>query len=89
MNLPLQLYGERFFMFIGILIAIFIYIISRKVSRRTLLWIAAAISLICIGIIIYSINFVDSWVIFGTIFYSINVFLGTMVGTIIGIIKKK
>ena len=89
MNLSLQLYEGRSFIFIGIVVAIFIYVISRKVSRRTLLWIAAVLSLICIGTIIYSIKFVDSWVIFGTIFYSINIFLGTVVGTIAGMIKKK
>jgi len=65
-----------------------IYFISRKVSRKTLYTVSLVLSLICFGLVIYSIFVVGGWEGMGLGFVAISVLLGTWIGTIIGISSK-
>ncbi|MFB1051985.1 YesK family protein [Paraliobacillus sp. JSM ZJ581] len=73
----------------GIIAAVIIFFISRNVSRIVLFFIAIILSLICFGVVIYSIIGVGGWNGMGMGFVTITVFLGIWIGTIIGAICKK
>lgn len=77
---PILLFGAVFI--VGV------YFISRKVSRQALYTVSFALSLICFGLVIYSIFAVGGWEGMGLGFIAISVLLGTWVGTIISISNK-
>ena len=72
----------------GIVFAMGMFVTSRKVSRKVLLSTATVLSLICIGLIIYSINGVGGWDGIGLAFLTITIFVGVWIGTFIGTISK-
>ena len=84
----LMLEGWTPILLCGIVFAIGMYITSRKVSRKVLLSTATVLSLICIGLIIYSINGVGGWDGIGLAFLTITIFVGVWIGTFIGTISK-
>ncbi|MFC4024671.1 YesK family protein [Oceanobacillus longus] len=84
----LMLEGFTPILLVGIAVAIIIFFISRNISRKALILISIVLSLVCVGIVIYSRE-VGGWEGFGLIFVAISGFLGIWVGTIIGVIIKK
>ncbi|WP_342389303.1 YesK family protein [Salinicoccus bachuensis] len=74
---------------IGIVIATILFLISRRVSRKALFLTSIILSLICVGIVIYSIVVVGGWDGMGLGFVTFSGFLGIWVGTISGVIIKK
>lgn len=85
----LMLEGWTPILLIGIVVAIIIFFISRKISRKALFLTSIVLSLICVGIVIYSIEAVGGWEGVGLGFVTFSGFLGIWVGTIIGVIIKK
>ncbi|GIO24305.1 YesK family protein [Oceanobacillus sp. J11TS1] len=85
----LMLEGWTPILLMGIAAAIILFFISRKVSKKALLLISTVLSLICIGIIIYSKEVVRGWDGVGILFVTITVFLGIWIGTLIGTVSKK
>ena len=84
----LMLEGWTPILLCGIVFAIGMFVTSRKVSRKVLLSTATVLSLICIGLIIYSINGVGGWDGIGLAFLTITIFVGVWIGTFIGTISK-
>ena len=72
----------------GIVIAIIIFFISRKISKKALFLTSIALSLICVGIVIYSIEGVGGWEGMGLGIFTLSGFIGIWIGTIIGIINN-
>ena len=72
----------------GIVFAMGMFVTSRKVSRKVLLSTATVLSLICIGLIIYSIIGVGGWDGIGLMYLTVTIFVGVWIGTFIGAISK-
>ncbi|MBP1970930.1 CHASE2 domain-containing sensor protein [Virgibacillus natechei] len=85
----LMLEGWTPILLIGIVVAFIIFFISRKISRKALFLISIVLSLICVGIVIYSREAVGGWEGIGLAFVTFSGFLGIWVGTISGMIIKK
>lgn len=85
----LMLEGWTPLLLIGINIAVLLFLISRKVSRKVLFFIAVTLSIICFGVVIYSIIGVGGWDGMGIGYVTFTVFVGIWIGTIIGAISKK
>ena len=85
----LMLEGWTPILLCGILFAVGMFITSRKVSRKVLLSIAIVLSLLCIGLIIFSRIAVGSWDGIGLAFLTITIFVGVWIGTFIGSISKR
>ena len=73
----------------GIVFAIGMFITSRKVSRKVLLSTATVLSLICIGLIIFSIIAVGGWEGMGLGLFMITILIGTWFGTVIGTFSRR
>ncbi len=73
---------------LGVVSIVVIYFTSRKISRKALYTVSLVLSLICFGMVIYSILVVGGWEGMGLGFVAISVLLGTWIGTIIGISSK-
>ncbi|WP_249870727.1 YesK family protein [Oceanobacillus saliphilus] len=84
----LMLEGWTPILLIGIAVAIIIFFISRKISRKALILVSIVLSLVCVGIVIYSRE-IGGWEGFGLIFVAISGFIGIWVGTISGLMIKK
>ena len=85
----LMLEGWTPILLCGIVFAIGMFIISRKVSRKVLLLTATVLSLICIGVIIFSKNVVGGWDGIGLAYLTVTIFAGVWIGTSIGAISKR
>lgn len=85
----LMLEGWTPILLIGIAVAIIIFFISRKISRKALILISIVLSLVCVGIVIYSREVVGGWEGIGLLFVTFSGFIGIWVGTISGFIIKK
>ncbi|WP_249872897.1 YesK-like family protein [Oceanobacillus saliphilus] len=85
----LMLEGWTPILLIGIIVAIIFFFISRKISRKALILISIVLSLVCLGIVIYSIEVVGGWEGIGLLFVTFSGFIGIWVGTISGVIIKK
>ncbi|MGY0693772.1 YesK family protein [Virgibacillus sp. FSP13] len=85
----LMLEGWTPILLMGIVAAIILFLISRKVSRKVLFSISIVLSLISFGIVIYSKEVVGGWDGIGILYVTITVFLGIWIGTIIGALSKK
>ena len=72
----------------GIVFAMGMFVTSRKVSRKVLLSTATVLSLICIGLIIYSIIGVGGWDGIGLMYLTVTIFVGVWICTFIGAIPK-
>ncbi|MBS4537958.1 hypothetical protein GOQ27_05765 [Clostridium sp. D2Q-11] len=81
--------GWTFIFIVGIIFAVGSFIISFKVSRRVLFSISIILSLLCVGLFIYSLVGIRRWegLILGLV--SISIFLGIWIGTIGGVIIRK
>ena len=84
----LMLEGWTPILLCGIVFAIGMFITSRKVSRKVLLSTATVLTLICIGLIIFSINIVGGWDGIGLMYLTVTIFVGVWIGTFIGAILK-
>ena len=84
----LMLEGWTPILLCGIIFAIGMYITSRKISRNSLFATTSVLSLICIGIIIYSVIGVGGWDGVGLVFLTITIFVGVWVGTFIGVVSR-
>lgn len=76
-------------LFIGIISAIGILIMSFKVTRTVLFIISSILSLICISLFFYSLTDIKSWKGFAVGFITISSLIGIWIGTIIGMLIKK
>jgi len=85
----LMLEGWTPILLFGIAFAIVIFILSRKVSKKSLFLISSVLSLICFVVIIYSMIGVGGWEGMGLGFVTITAFLGIWIGTATGVIIKK
>ncbi|AWE08073.1 sodium:dicarboxylate symporter [Lysinibacillus sp. 2017] len=85
----LMLEGWTPILLCGIMFAIGMYIISRKVSRKALILTATVLSLICIGLIIFSKDVVGGWDGIFLAYFTITIFVGVWIGTFIGAISKR
>src|SRR5690625_6965820 len=72
----LMLEGWTPILLFGIAFAIVIFILSRKVSKKSLFLISSVLSLICFVVIIYSMVGVGGWEGMGLGFVTITAFLG-------------
>ncbi|MFC4025487.1 YesK family protein [Oceanobacillus longus] len=84
----LMLEGWTPILLIGIAIAIIIFFVSRKISRKALILISIVLSLVCVGIVIYSLVVVRGWEGIGLLFVTFSGFVGIWIGTISGFIFK-
>ncbi|MCK1998640.1 YesK-like family protein [Psychrobacillus psychrodurans] len=84
----LMLEGWTPILLCGIVFAFGMFITSRKVSRKSLFSISTVLSLICIGVIIYSVIGVGGWEGMGLGLFAITILVGTWVGTVIGAISS-
>lgn len=84
----LMLEGWTPILLCGIVFAIGIFITSRKVSRKSLFSTSTVLSLICIGVIIYSIIGVGGWEGMGLGLFMISILVGIWIGTVIGAISR-
>jgi len=84
----LMLEGWTPILLCGIIFAIGMYITSRKISRNSLFATTSVLSLICIGVIIYSVIGVGGWDGVGLVFLTITIFVGVWVGTFIGVVSR-
>ena len=80
----LMLEGWTPILLFGIVFAVGIFIVSRKVSRIALFSTSVVLSLLCIGVVTYSVVGVGGWEGMGLGFVTVSVFLGIWVGTLIG-----
>lgn len=80
----LMLEGWTPILLFGIVFAIVMFIISRKISRKALFSNSAVLSLICLAVIIFSVIGVGGWEGMGLGVVTITIFLGIWIGTIIG-----
>ncbi|WP_373893196.1 YesK family protein [Virgibacillus sp. CBA3643] len=85
----LMLEGWTPILLIGIVVAIIIFFISRKISRKALFLTSIVLSLVGVGIVIYSREVVGGWDGIGLAVVTLSGFLGIWVGTISGVIIKK
>ncbi len=74
---------------VGIVFAVVIFLISRKVARATLLTISTVLSLASILAIIYSIVVVGGWEGMGVGIVAVCIFIGIWIGTLLGVVNKK
>lgn len=72
----------------GIVFAIGMFITSRKVSSKSLFSTSTVLSLICIGVIIYSVTAVGGWEGMGLGLFTITILVGIWIGTVIGAASK-
>ncbi|MEK5146887.1 YesK-like protein [Psychrobacillus psychrotolerans] len=72
----------------GIVFAIVMFITSRKVSRKSLISTSTVLSLICIGVIIYSVIGIGGWDGMGLGLFMITILAGIWIGTVIGAISR-
>ena len=73
----------------GIAITVLLFFISRQISGKALFLMSIVLSLVCVGIVFYSIEVVGGWEGMGLGVFTISSFLGIWIGTIIGLIFKK
>ena len=74
---------------VGIAFAVVIFLISRKVARKTLLTISTVLSLASILAIIYSIVAVGGWEGMGVGIVAVCIFIGVWIGTFFGVLSKQ
>ena len=72
----------------GIVFAIGMFITSRKVSRKYLFSTSTILSIICFGVIYYSVMAVGGWEGFALILFTISILVGIWIGTVIGTISR-
>ncbi|CAM3184570.1 YesK-like family protein [Filibacter tadaridae] len=84
----LMLEGWTPILLFGIVFAVGMFIMSRKVSRQALFSTSAVLSLICLAVIIYSVIGVGGWEGMGLGVVSITILLGIWIGTIIGALLR-
>lgn len=72
----------------GIAFAIVIFLVFRKVSRKTLFKTSNILSLICIVAVISSIVIIGGWEGMGVGTVAICIFIGIWMGTVLGVINK-
>lgn len=84
----LMLEGWAPILLCGIAFAVGMFITSRKVSRKSLFSTFAVLSVLCIGVIIYSVIVVGGWDGMGLGLFTIAILVGIWIGTFIGAISR-
>ncbi|MEK5068674.1 YesK family protein [Sporosarcina sp. FSL K6-1508] len=84
----LMLEGWTPILLCGIVFAIGMFIMSRKVLRSSLFSTSTALSLICIGVIIYSAIGIGGWEGMGLGLFTITILVEIWIGTVIGAISR-
>ncbi|AMO85822.1 hypothetical protein B857_00690 [Solibacillus isronensis B3W22] len=84
----LMLDGWTPLLLLGLFFAFMMFYIARKVSKNVLLLTSAIMSLLCIGLILFSIFVVGGWEGMGLGFFAFTIFIGVWIGTIFGIIYQ-
>ncbi|BAC12891.1 YesK-like family protein [Oceanobacillus iheyensis] len=84
----IMLEGWTPILLMGIGSAIILFFISRKISRKALLLTSTLLSVICIGVVIYSKDVVGGWEGIGLGVVTFIVFIGIWLGTIVGAVKR-
>ncbi|WP_339171377.1 YesK family protein [Solibacillus sp. FSL R5-0691] len=84
----LMLDGWTPLILLGILFAFMMFFIARKVSKKVLLLTSAVMTLLCFGLILFSILVVGGWEGMGLGFFAFTIFVGVWIGTLFGIIFK-
>ncbi|MFS0752462.1 YesK-like family protein [Oceanobacillus sp. 1P07AA] len=84
----IMLEGWTPILLMGIGSAIILFFISRKISRKALFLTSTLLSLICIGVVIYSKDVVGGWEGIGLGVVTFIVFIGIWLGTIVGAVKR-
>ncbi|MEK5185333.1 YesK family protein [Solibacillus sp. FSL W7-1324] len=84
----LMLDGWTPLILLGILFAFMMFFIARKVSKKVLLLTSAVMTLLCLGLILFSILVVGGWEGMGLGFFAFTIFVGVWIGTLFGIIFK-
>lgn len=84
----LMLEGWTPILLCGLVFAIGMFITSRKVSRKFLFSISKVLSLLCIGVIIYSVIAVGGWEGMGLGLFTVAILVGVWIGTVIGAISR-
>ena len=84
----LMLDGWTPLILLGILFAFMMFFIARKVSKNVLLLTSAVMTLLCFGLILFSILVVGGWEGMGLGFFAFTIFVGVWIGTLFGIIFK-
>ncbi|MER2031058.1 MAG: YesK family protein [Solibacillus sp.] len=84
----LMLNGWTPLLLLGILFAFIMFFIARKVSKNVLFLNSAIMSLICFGLVLFSIFVVGGWEGMGLGFFAFSIFIGVWIGTIFGIIYQ-
>lgn len=85
----LMLEGWTPILLIGIVAAIIIFLFSRKISRKSLFLISVVLSLVCVGLLVYSRKVVGGWEGIGLAFVTFSSLMGIWLGTISGILIRK
>lgn len=73
----------------GVISTVVIVMLSRVVSNRIIYAISSLLFLVCIFFFLYSIFVVGGWGGMGLGFFSIAVFLGVLIGSLIGVFMRK
>ncbi|MEK3981501.1 YesK family protein [Psychrobacillus sp. FSL K6-2836] len=84
----LMLEGWTPILLCGIVFAIVMFIMSRKVSRNFLFSTSTVLSLICIVVIIYSVFGVGGWEGMGLGLFTVTILVGIWIGTVIGAFSR-
>jgi CHASE2 domain-containing sensor protein len=74
---------------VGLAFTVVILLLSRKVTRKTLLSISTLLSLMCIVAIIYSIVAVGGWEGMGVAILAASTIIGIWIGTLLGVSSKR
>ncbi|MEK5185383.1 YesK family protein [Solibacillus sp. FSL W7-1324] len=85
----LMLEGWTPILLCGIVFAIGMYITSRKVSKKVVLLTATVLSLISVGLIIFSKDVVGGWDGIFLAYFTITCFAGVWIGTFVGTLSKR
>lgn len=85
----LMLEGWTPLLLMGSIAAASMFFISKKLSKKALFISTAILTLIGIGISIYSTEVANSWAGFGMFYLTIIIIAGVWIGTIAGAINKQ
>src|SRR5699024_7020213 len=83
-----MLEGWTTILLVGIILAILLFFMSRRISRKALFLTSIVLSLVCVGIVFYSIEGVGGWEGMGLGVFTFSGFLGIWIGTIMGLLIK-
>lgn len=84
-----MLEGWTPFLLISLGTIVVVFLLSRKLARRTLYSISLGIGLLCIGAFFFSMLVIGGWDGMGIGIISICILIGTLIGTLMGGMPRK